>query len=114
MLGVSWLYNLGAYTRLFPPAYAASARLPAFPVHMNGSSTWGQVLTWRGTVKPAVRDAVVAKLAAIDPAAPWKVFPLRALAATAAIGVFHDGLAATRAAGDRAGRAPSATALRAG
>ena len=88
--GVSWLYNLDAYKRLFPPSYQASVRLPWFPLHMNGSSTWGQVLNWRQEIKPAVRDAVIAKLVAINPEAPWEVFPLRALIATSEIGPFFD------------------------
>lgn len=88
--GVSWLYNLNAYKRLFPPPYGASVRLPWFPLHMNGSSTWGQVLNWRQEIKPSVRDAVVTKLGAIKRDAPWEVFPLRALVATSEIRPFYD------------------------
>ena len=88
--GVSWLYNLQAYTRLFPRDFTASVAAPAFPVHLQGSSTWGQVLNWRQAVKPAVRDAVVRALPSMLPHAPWKVFPLQALTAACPIDAFHE------------------------
>ena len=90
VMGVSWLYHLDAYRRLFPPAYGASAAAPGFALHLTGSSTWGQVLGWRQTVKPDVRDAVLARLRYLEPAAPWKVFPLQALAAHCPVAPFHD------------------------
>lgn len=89
VMGLSWLYNLEAYRRLFPPAYGASVAAPGFALHMTGSSTWGQVLGWRQAVKPGVRDAVLARLPGLEPAAPWKVFPLQALAAHCAVEHFH-------------------------
>lgn len=88
--GISWLYNLDAYKRLFPPAYGASAQLPTFPLNMTGSSTWGQVLNWRQEVKPATRDAVLANLTRLDIGSPWEVFPLRARVASCEIHHFHD------------------------
>jgi hypothetical protein len=63
---MSWLYNLDAYKRLFPSAYRRSVREPGFAPHLNGTSTWGQVLDWRQQVKPAMRDAVLANLACLD------------------------------------------------
>ncbi|MFT4266067.1 MAG: hypothetical protein QM586_02400 [Xenophilus sp.] len=88
--GLSWLYNLDAYRRLFPPAYCASIRAPGFSPRLNGTSTWGQVLDWRQQVKPRVRDAVLVNLAGLRPSAPWEVFPFRALMATCSIDRFHD------------------------
>jgi hypothetical protein len=49
VIGGSWLYNLEAYRRLFPPAYLATAQLgghdfPYLPL-------WGQFLDHRGRVK---------------------------------------------------------------
>jgi hypothetical protein len=88
--GISWLYNLQAYRRLFPAAYAASIQPVQFPLHLNGSSTWGQVLTWRQEVKPAVRDQLLARLNDMQVASPWRVFPLQALIATCQIGHFYD------------------------
>jgi len=87
--GVSWLYNVSAYRRLFPPEYLASITLPAFAVNMNGSSTWGQVLDYRHKVKMRVRDHVLANVNATTLAAPWRAFPLPALLATCAIDRFQ-------------------------
>ncbi len=88
--GVSWLYNLHAYRRLFPQAYGASVQPIRFPLHLNGSSTWGQVLNWRQEVRPAVRDQLLARLSDMEVATPWRVFPLQALIATTQIEVFYD------------------------
>lgn len=88
--GVSWLYNLQAYKRLFPNAYGASIQPAQFPLHLNGSSTWGQVLNWRQEVKPAVRDQLLAHLNDMQVAAPWRVFPLQALVATSPMDLFYD------------------------
>jgi hypothetical protein len=88
--GVSWLYNLDAYKRLFPRLYGASVQMPWFPLHMTGSSTWGQVLNWRQEVEPAMRDAVLTRLAGMKVNAPWEVFPHRALVAKCEIGHFYD------------------------
>ena len=88
--GVSWLYNLHGYRRLFPVAYGASVRPVSFPLHLNGTSTWGQVLNWRQEVKPAVRDPLLARLDSMEVAAPWRIFPLQALLATSPMEVFYD------------------------
>ena len=88
--GVSWLYNLQAYKRLFPTAYSASVQSAWFPLHLNGSSTWGQVLNWRQEVKPDVRDQLLVRLNDMEVATPWLVFPLQALVATSQIEVFYD------------------------
>ena len=73
-----------------PRPWGASAAAPRFALHLTGFSTWGQVLGWRQTVKPDVRDAVLARLPYLEPAAPWKVFPLQALAAHCPVAPFHD------------------------
>lgn len=85
--GGSWLYNLEAYRRLFPPAYAASRRRPE-AVRLTGSSSWGQFLDWRGAVKPDLAQAFAANLDRLDPAAPWRAFPLPALTAEAPVDAF--------------------------
>lgn len=86
--GMSWLYGLESYRRLFPPAYVATRRSPA-QVRLNGTSTWGQLLDHRGEVKAEVRDQLVGKLAELEPTAPWRVFPLQALAVQAPLEVFR-------------------------
>ena len=90
VLGISWLYNIDAYKRLFPARYIESARIPEFPLHLNGTSSWGQVLNWRQAVKPPMRDSLLARLSDLRVEAPWEVFPYRALAANCEIAVFHN------------------------
>ena len=86
--GGSWLYNLEAYRRLFPPDYAASRNLPA-TVRMTGTSTWGQLIDSRNDIRPDVRDAMVANLDRLDPGAPWLAFPFRALSTWAPLERFE-------------------------
>lgn len=87
--GVSWLYNLEAYNRLFPASYIGSIQRPWFPLHLTGSSTWGQVLDWRQEVKPRVRERLLSNLQHLKPCIPWEVFPLQAKVATCEIGAFY-------------------------
>jgi hypothetical protein len=86
--GGSWLYNLEAYRRLFPPEYAASTFEPE-QVRLDGTSSWGQLLDFRGLVKPAVRQALLDNVASVDIAAPWTAFPMRALGAEGEIERFY-------------------------
>ncbi len=88
--GVSWLYNVPAYRRLFPDEYVASIERPPFPVHLNGSSTWGQVLDWQQEVKPEVQGALLRNMTHMQAQAPWEVFPLQALMAQCGIGAFYE------------------------
>ena len=88
--GVSWLYHRDAYRRLFPRSYAMSIRPVAGPLHLNGSSTWGQVLNWRQEVKPDMRETLLARLATMRAEAPWEIFPLQALTATSDIADFYE------------------------
>jgi hypothetical protein len=88
--GGSWLYNLEAYRRLFPPAYGASRKRPSGPVGLSGTSSWGQFLDHREAVKPDLREAFLHNLKTIDMAAPWRAFPLPALRTRAPIEIFYD------------------------
>jgi hypothetical protein len=90
VMGISWLYNIEAYRRLFPTRYIESVRRPEFPLHLNGSSSWGQVLNWRQTVKPAMRDSLLAGLSDLRVETPWEAFPYRALVARCEVADFHD------------------------
>ena len=81
--GGSWLYR-----RLFPPDYAASIFVPQ-RVRLDGTSSWGQLLDFRGFVKPSVRQALLGNLGNLDIAAPWMAFPLRALGAQGSIEHFY-------------------------
>jgi len=88
--GASWLHNLEAYRRLYPPAYAASRRLPDEPMRLSGSSTWGQFLDREGRVKPHLKAQFLSGLDALDLERPWRSFPIRALAVEAPIETFFD------------------------
>jgi hypothetical protein len=88
VMGGSWLYNLEAYRRLFPPEYVTS-RFEPERVRLDGTSSWGQFLDFRGFIKPAVRDAFLQNLVALDAAAPWRSFPLRALGARSSVECFY-------------------------
>lgn len=87
--GRSWLYHLDAYRRLFPAAYGDSRAPPLGPQRYNGASNWGQMIDHRGAIKPAPRDFMLGALADLDPAEPWRAFPLPALATAAPISLFH-------------------------
>lgn len=86
--GKSWLYNLEAYRRLFPTDYAASRTAWNGPLHLTGTSSWGQLIDSRERVRPQMRDALLANLERLDPTAPWLAFPLRVLATEAPIESF--------------------------
>jgi hypothetical protein len=86
--GGSWLYNLEAYRRLFPPEYSGSIFEPE-RVRLDGTSSWGQLLDFRGFVKPAIRQALFDNIGNLDIAAPWKAFPMRAFGAQSAIEHFY-------------------------
>jgi hypothetical protein len=90
VLGGSWLYNLDAYRRLFPPEYGGSRRIPDGPVRLGGTSTWGQMVDHRGLVKPDLHARFLASLETIDVDQPWLAFPLRAMTAAAPIEAFFD------------------------
>jgi hypothetical protein len=92
--GISWLYHIEAYRRLFPPEYTATAAAPAW-VRLNGMSSWGQFIRHDGTIKPALRDAFLRNFETMDVAAPWHSFPLPALIVSApveAFSAFYEGL----------------------
>jgi hypothetical protein len=95
VLGASWLYNLEAYRRLFPPAYLASAR-PA-PGRFRHMPLWGQFLDRAGGLREPAAARFRERLAAgLDPARLDDCFPLPVLALEAPAGLFleHYGLRA--------------------
>lgn len=87
--GRSWLYNLEAYRRLFPPDYVASWRPAAPPLHLTGTSVWGQLIDAHDRVRPEIREAILAALPALDPDAPWTAFPLQPLEVQAPLASFR-------------------------
>jgi hypothetical protein len=86
--GRSWLYHLAAYRRIFPAAYADSRQPYDGPVTLHGNGLWGQTIDSWERIRPEVAEALTAALPAMDPQAPWKVFPLRGLATVAPIDSF--------------------------
>jgi hypothetical protein len=88
--GRSWLYNLEAYRRLFPPNYVATRELASTPVHLSGTSSWGQLIDSREAIRPEVRDALLSNLATLDPQAPWTAFPLQVLSVQAPLETFRE------------------------
>ncbi len=89
LAGKSWLYHLEAYRRLFPPAYVATRAPVAGPIHLSGTSTWGQMITSDGAIRPAMRDHLYAALPTLDPDAPWRAFALQPLAVSAPLTTFY-------------------------
>ena len=93
--GTSWLYNLDAYRRLFPPGFVADLRPTGKPHQF--AALWAQFIDRHGVVKPALAERF---LAAVDVAgsvdALDAAFPLDALAATAGVEIFFDDLGIDR------------------
>ncbi len=58
--GVSWLYNLEAYRRLFPASYVATAR--TINDRFQAMPLWGQFLDRRGGVKESMARPFLARL----------------------------------------------------
>ena len=59
--GKTWIYNLEAYCRLFPPEYIATAR-PVAPEYQF-LATWGQFVEYTGEVKSAMTARFLQDLA---------------------------------------------------
>jgi hypothetical protein len=57
---------------------------------LHGGSIWGQLIDFRGAVKPAVRDAFLMRLtsSAFESKRPWTVFGLAPLRTTAPLHTF--------------------------
>ena len=86
--GGSWLYNLEAYRRLFPPVYGASRTAPTPPVRLRGTSSWGQFLDFRENLKPDLCVRFRDNLKRLDPKAPWLAFPMQPLRTRAPVEAF--------------------------
>ena len=90
VLGVSWLYNLDAYRRLFPPSYIASARV-AEPPRFRHMPLWGQFLDRYGQVRASPARQFLERLErqpSLD--GLGRCFPLQALGVAAPVQEFYD------------------------
>jgi hypothetical protein len=87
--GVSWLYNLPAYRRLFPECYVATATVAAN--RFRNMPLWGQFLNRHGHIR---KDAValftrrLTDQTSMDELA--QCFPLQPLSVVASIEAFHE------------------------
>jgi hypothetical protein len=88
--GGSWLYHLEAYRRLFPPVYGDSRAVQEGIARFQGTSSWGQFLDHRESVKPALRAQFLENLKKLDRHRLWEVFPLPACRVHAPMQAFYD------------------------
>jgi hypothetical protein len=89
VVGVSWLYNLEAYRRIFPPAYVATARVVGG--RFQHMPRWGQFLDRRGGVRDAPAAEFLGRLRRQTSLHRLEdCFPLPVLAAEATVQTFHD------------------------
>jgi len=85
--GVSWLYNLQAYRRLFPPAYLATATVAAN--RFRNMPLWGQFIDHRGGIKQFAVDAFEKRLKTQQSIVHIeRCFPLQPLSVEASLDVF--------------------------
>lgn len=85
--GRSWLYNLEAYRRLFPPTFIAG--LTPDEHDLQFLATWGQFLTRRGETRPAMAEPFLERISAASTTAALEdAFPFRVLETRLAIGDF--------------------------
>jgi hypothetical protein len=88
VVGVSWLYNLKAYRRCYPPAYVASAH--DVPPRYSNMPLWGQFLNRHGALRERAAQAFLEGLAAAGRFEELAgCFPLQALAVEAPIDTFY-------------------------
>ena len=90
VLGVSWLYNLDAYRRLFPPSYIASARA-AEPPRFRNMPLWGQFLDRHGQVRESPARQFLERLERQPRLESLgRCFPFQALGVEASAQAFYD------------------------
>jgi hypothetical protein len=89
VVGASWLYNLDAYRRLFPPSYLASAR-PIGP-HFQRMSLWGQLLDRFGNTKDPMTRVFIKRVHQASTVTELnECFPLPTLMVEARLSAFRD------------------------
>jgi hypothetical protein len=89
VVGASWLYNLDAYRRLFPPSYLATARM--IGRRFRHMPLWGQFVDRHGEVKEHVARPFLERLARQpDVDSLDRCFPFQVLALEASVLEFYD------------------------
>lgn len=89
VVGGSWLYSLAAYRRLFAPAYIERLRIHTSPSQLTGGSWWGQFIDRDENVIVQRVKVFESRLASLELAEAWKMFPMPAMTTRASIGVFY-------------------------
>ena len=88
VVGVSWLYNLEAYRRLFPPGYGESRR--RIPARFRGMSLWGQFLNHRGELKRTAAERLLGSVdRQLSSEEVERCFPLQVLTTEAPVQQFY-------------------------
>jgi hypothetical protein len=88
VLGRSWLYNLAAYRRLYPPSFLAT--VTALPIMYTGLSLWGQFLDRHGRVKHEAGTHFLERIAAATTLEALNAcFPLEILRAECRVVEFY-------------------------
>ncbi len=90
VVGGSWLYNLDAYRRLFPPAYIACLKVHKSPSQLTGGSWWGQFIDHEEHIVLERVAEFTARLKQLDTTALWKLFPLPPMRTRVAIDAFYE------------------------
>ncbi len=88
MAGVSWLYNVPAYRRLFPQTYLATAKIAG--QRFRNMPLWGQFLDRHGAVRANLAAVFLERLARLDSMEhPVECFPFQPLAVEAPLADFY-------------------------
>ncbi len=89
VLGNSWMYNIEAYRRLYPPAY--TARLPVSDeAEFQFLAFWGQCFDHAWNPKPTLASAILERLAHMTHLDELRwCFPYQTLQPVGAIGDFY-------------------------
>jgi hypothetical protein len=89
VIGGSWLYNVEAYRRLFPPKFLATSRVGA--AEYQFMAQWGQFLDRHGDVRPMMARTFLGRLThqSTEDGLP-DCFPYRVLRLEAPIDFFYE------------------------
>jgi len=88
VVGASWLYNVEAYRRLFPPSYLATAEI--LPHRFRHMPLWGQFLDRFGEVRPGPTREFRARLTRVSSTARLaECFPFQVLRLEAPVQEFY-------------------------
>jgi hypothetical protein len=89
VVGGSWLYNIDAYRRLFPPEYLATAK--AGDAEYQFLAQWGQFLDCHGHLKAPVAQAFLHRLARVTTAEDLPhCFPYPVLRLESSVAPFYE------------------------